>query len=44
MQEDVSLLYQCFNFISILEVFDPVDETLHSAISELGKHSGWLKY
>ena len=38
MQEDVSLFYQCFNFISILEVFDPVNETLCSAISELGKH------
>ena len=38
MQADVSVFYQYFNFLSILEVFDSANEALCSAISELGKH------
>ena len=37
-----TLLHQCFNFLSILEVFGPLNEGLSSAISEFEKHINYI--
>ena len=46
MQADVgstkTLFHQCFNFLSILEVFDPLNEGLSSPISEFEKDINYI--
>ena len=42
MQADVGSIKVCFNFLSVLEFFDPVNEGLGSAISELGKNINYI--